>query len=187
MGVISLPTPENITTMFTFHYALSDHVFLQSTSQLNHTTYSSDVTPDTSYGGEGLTGALFSLLFADWDLSLQTQLYTEAGIGYYLPFLENFIFETWVGVGWGRNRLAEAGLWDWDQIDFYKLFVQVDIGVREKYFDFGFGYRESYLNQYNIELEDEGIGRTNILFHGDHFIFAAAGQENYGEVYFKLG
>ena len=76
--------------------------------------------------------------------------YLELGGGYFTPVKNTvLVFETYGGIGFGGVK-NEYSPWR-SKVGFTKLFLQPNIGIKVKGFEFGISTRLSYLNQ-NVRL-----------------------------------
>ena len=75
----------------------------------------------------------------------------EAGVGYYKPLSDKFIFETYVG-GAGGSVINEYENNARSKISLRKIFLQPQIGFKSKHFDFAFSYRLNWLSIPNSDL-----------------------------------
>src|SRR3954468_1756113 len=84
----------------------------------------------------------------------------EAGAGYFKPLPNNFVFETYSGLGLGgvTNEYSTRGS---SKVNFTKFFVQPSIGYSVKNFDIGFASKLSFVNM--------KIGNTNFMGQDDPY------------------
>ncbi len=119
-------------------------------------------------GGENDNDALFG---SDGDKG--SAKYIEVGAGYFRPLGQTpWIFETYGGIGTGviKNNFGSQGR---ANVTFSKLFIQPNLGVKVKGFEFGLSSRFSLvhhkLKYSTIPEEDQDL--LNLLEHPNSFLW----------------
>lgn len=97
------------------------------------------------------------------DVSKVTQKSIEVALGHYKPVGSNGVFEIYAGYGIGSSNRKEGYPDRTTKGNFYKIFVQPNVGFHTKYFSAGFGIRAQYI-QYDrlrrVETDNEQMPVT---------------------------
>jgi hypothetical protein len=102
--------------------------------------------------------------------------FIEIGAGYFTPInTTSFVFETYGGIGSGgvNNIYYNGGR---SKVRFTKLFVQPNIGIKVKGFEFGFSSRMSWIKQKVVSnsvpnADPEYIDLEDISSHPESFLW----------------
>ncbi|MBK8944518.1 MAG: hypothetical protein IPM32_04520 [Ignavibacteriae bacterium] len=112
--------------------------------------------------------------------------YYETAFGYYYPFNETMVLEIFGGGGLGNSSaLDNYNIFSKDKTyaegEFYKMFIQGDVGSKMKFFEGGIAFRFAYLEFTKYKFENfEFTGKPSSIF------FEPAIFERLGGPYFKF-
>jgi hypothetical protein len=92
------------------------------------------------------------------DTYQQKQNYIEAAVGSFGEITENAVVETYLGIGYGKSASSDSYLFDdskkiYGEGEFYKIFLQTDIGMKGKFFEGGIALRSAYIKFDKISYE----------------------------------
>ncbi|MCF7832050.1 MAG: hypothetical protein K9N05_00555 [Candidatus Marinimicrobia bacterium] len=112
--------------------------------------------------------------------------YFEGAAGFYKPLNTNTIFEAYIGTGAGRTFTHSDDAGTYRNTNYFKLYGQVDMGLKWKYINFGLAMREGLVNIYKND-EDNIIDDPKIFeMFFEPAIFMAVGAEKF-KAKFQLG
>lgn len=85
----------------------------------------------------------------------QQQKYIETALGWFQQPYDNFVVETYLGGGIGKSSSTDSYLFTDDKKiygegNFYKLFVQSDMGFKSSFLEGGVALRGAYINFYKM-------------------------------------
>jgi len=126
-------------------------------------------------------------LFEESLEGLPNQLYSEISIGYYVKFPDNLIMSANAGSGLGSNSYF---LDDPDEfnLNFYRIFVQLDMGYRRKIFKYGVGVRWSFMNFIDMDISDSYMDDYLYSRHViKPFVSISMGKDNYPDINLTAG
>ncbi|HET9823890.1 MAG TPA: hypothetical protein VFP87_01080, partial [Chitinophagaceae bacterium] len=100
----------------------------------------------------------------------------EGGAGYYKPFAEKWVFESYAGVGFGSANNNDS--WEGtSKVNFTKCFVQPSVGYASKYFDAGVASRFSgvYMKVTDYQPEISSYNLEYVKAHPNSYLWEPSG------------
>ncbi len=107
------------------------------------------------------------------------QYYCEGAIGFYKPLSERFVFEGYLGSGLGTAFSRKTETDYLRTTNYHKVYAQLDIGFRSKYFNIGLAVREAFVNAYRTKVNGSITGDQYIDTFFEPILFLALGPEKF--------
>ena len=103
----------------------------------------------------------------------------EGAAGFYKPIFERFIFEEYIGSGLGTTFFRNTETGYLRTTNYHKIYAQLDIGFRSKYFNIGLAVREAFVNAYRTKVNRSITGDRYIDAFFEPILFLALGPEKF--------
>lgn len=107
------------------------------------------------------------------------QYYGEGAIGFYKPLSERFIFEGYLGTGLGTTFFRNTEIDYLRTTNYHKIYAQLDVGFRSKYFNIGLAIREAFVNAYCTKINGVITGDQYVDTFFEPILFLALGSEKF--------
>jgi len=103
--------------------------------------------------------------------------YFEGAAGYYNALNTHTIFEAYLGSGFGRTFTHSATEGTYRNTDYYKLYAQLDMGLKWKYISVGLAMREVLVGIYKNDENNNPQNEEIFEMFYEPAIFISGGEE----------